>query len=210
MFSSVGWPWMDALDCDACLAQTLFDCVCAFSRVGRDDVEPVAETLHVGDAAAVSCFLLENLFSAAKILRSDFEPAGVKILTQFGGRTEFADLAEMHQGDAMAAFRFVEIRRGDQDGEAVAGEMRKSVPEFAAGNGIDAGGRLVEEQDLRLRHQRADQREFLFHAAAETSGQTFGEAVHVEHVQILLSAPVDFLRRKRAADRRCSGCSRPR
>ena len=115
----------------------------------------------------------------------------------------------MHQGDAVAALRLVQIGCGDQDSEAVAGEMRKSVPEFAAGNRIYACGRLVEEQDLRLRHQRADQREFLFHSAAETAGQTFGKAVHVEHLQISLSAPVDFFERKRDADRRCSGCSRP-
>ena len=38
----------------------------------------------------------------------------------------------------------------------------------------DPGGRLVEQSDVRLRDQRAHQRQFLFHAAAQTSRETAG------------------------------------
>ena len=55
------------------------------------------------------------------------------------------------------------------------------VPELAARDGIDAGRRLVQQQDARLGHQRAGQRQLLLHAAAEPAGQPVGEALHPEH-----------------------------
>ena len=79
-----------------------------------------------------------------------------------------------------------------------AAEVREGIPEFAAGDGIDAGGGLVEQQDARLGDERADQRELLLHAAAELAGEPVGEAVHVEHAQILVAAFEDFLRRNAA------------
>ena len=72
--------------------------------------------------------------------------------------------------------------------------MGEHVPELAARDGIDARGRFVEQQDVGLRNQRADQRELLPHAAAQLSGEAVGEAVHVEHAQVLLAAVEDRLR----------------
>ena len=79
------------------------------------------------------------------------------------------NLAQVHERDAMAALRFVEIRSGHDNGEPFGGKMRERVPEFAAGNGIDASGRLIKQQDARLRNQRAGERELLLHAAAEAA-----------------------------------------
>ena len=56
------------------------------------------------------------------------------------------ELALVHEGDAIAALGFVQVRRGDEDGEAVGREMRQGVPELAARDRIDAGGGLVEQQ----------------------------------------------------------------
>ena len=84
------------------------------------------------------------------------------------------------------------------DGEPVGGEMGERIPELAAGDRIDARGGLVEKQHARLRHQRAGQRELLFHAAAEASGEAVLEAVHVEHAQIAAAALRDFVRRHAA------------
>ena len=73
-----------------------------------------------------------------------------------------------------------------------ADEMRERVPELAARHGIDAGRRLIKQQDARLRNQRAGERELLLHAAAEPPGQTIGEAIHIEHAEILIAALIDL------------------
>ena len=101
----------------------------------------------------------------------------------------------VHQRDAMAAFGFVEIRRGHQNRQAVGGQVRERVPEFAARHRIDAGRRLVEQQHARLGHERAGQRQLLLHAAAQPSGQPVGEAVHVEHLQVAMPAAIDLVAR---------------
>ena len=89
-----------------------------------------------------------------------------RFCAQFFGRADLVNLAQVHQRDAMAAFGFIEIRSRDQNGKAVGGKMRQRVPEFAARDGIDTGGRFVQQQNLGLRDQRAGQRELLLHAAA--------------------------------------------
>jgi hypothetical protein len=49
----------------------------------------------------------------------------------------------VHEGDTIAAFGFIEIRSGDEDGEPVGGEVGERVPKFAAGDGVDPGGGFV-------------------------------------------------------------------
>ena len=104
----------------------------------------------------------------------------------------------MHQRHSIAALGFIEIRSRQNDGETVGGQMSESVPEFAARDGIDARGGLVEQQHARLRHQRAGQRQLLFHAAAQTRGEPVFEPVHIEHAQIAASALFDLIRRHAA------------
>ena len=60
----------------------------------------------------------------------DFQPAHAQTLPQFGGRAGPMDLAEMHQGDFVAAFGFIQIGCGDDDGETVCGQVRQHVPKF--------------------------------------------------------------------------------
>ena len=46
-------------------------------------------------------------------------------------------------------------------------EPAEQIPELAARHGVDAGRRLVEEQNLRPMHERAAERELLLHAARQ-------------------------------------------
>jgi hypothetical protein len=87
------------------------------------------------------------------------------------------------------------LSRGHHDGQAVRGQVRQDIPEFAPRYRVDAGGGLIEQQNPRLRHQRADQRQLLLHAAAQLSRQTIREAMHVEHAQIALAPRDDFFGR---------------
>ena len=56
----------------------------------------------------------------------------------------------MHEGDAVAELCLVHEMGGDEDRHVVvAGEVGKDLPERVARDGIDAGGRLVEDEDVR-------------------------------------------------------------
>ena len=98
----------------------------------------------------------------------------------------------MKQSDAMAPLRFIEIRSGNQHGEALTGEVSERVPKLAPRHGIHARRRFIEQQNVRLGNERAHQRQLLLHAAAQLRRQPLGEAVHVEHFQIAGAALVDF------------------
>ena len=132
--------------------------------------------------------LRKNLFGLAQICSVDLQPLRAQTVAQFGGRAEFANLAQVDERDAVASLSFVEIWRCNHDRQAVDRQMCERVPEFAARDRIDSRGRLIEQQDLRLRHQRAGERQLLLHAAAETAGKAFGKPVHVEHGKVLVAA----------------------
>ena len=57
-------------------------------------------------------------------------------------------------GEAVAALGLVHVVRGDQHGEPVGGEPVDLVPELAPRLGVDAGGGLVEQQQLGLVQDR--------------------------------------------------------
>ena len=80
-------------------------------------------------------------------------------------------LAEGDVGDLVAALGFVHVMGGDQHGDAVGGQPVNLVPEFAARLGIDAGGRLVEQQQARLRQDAGAEREPLLPAAGQLAGE---------------------------------------
>ena len=77
-----------------------------------------------------------------------------------------ASLAEhapgIHQGHAVAARGFVHEMGRDEDRDAlIAREIDQQLPEAVARQRIDAGGRLVEDQDFRLVHDRDRERQAL-------------------------------------------------
>ena len=71
----------------------------------------------------------------------------------------------------MAALRLVHVVRADEHRDAARGEAVQLVPEVAPGLRIDAGGRLVEQQQLRLVQQAGGEREALLPAAGELAGE---------------------------------------
>src|SRR5271154_1461411 len=61
------------------------------------------------------------------------------------GRAVGDEFAVINVGDVTAAFGFVHIVGGDEESDALAGELEEKIPELAASDGVDAGGGLVEE-----------------------------------------------------------------
>ena len=83
-----------------------------------------------------------------------------------------------------ATLGFVQIRRADDDGHAAARrQARDDVPEFPARKRVHAHRRLIQQQQARRRHQRANQPELLLHAAGKLPRQPRREGRHGAHVQ---------------------------
>ena len=79
-------------------------------------------------------------------------------------------LAVIHDGDTIAKFFcFVHVVRGEQDCASAAFQLVDEIPKLAARLGVQAGGRLIEKEELRIAYQRAGQREALFLSAGKFS-----------------------------------------
>ncbi len=82
-------------------------------------------------------------------------------------RTVRDDLAVVHRGEPIEPARFVHV--GGRDDHAHHWPARPDridqLPELPARKRIDAGGRLVENKEIRIVHQRAAEADFLLHAA---------------------------------------------
>ena len=76
------------------------------------------------------------------------------------------DVAEL-----VAALGLVHVVRADQHRDAARGELVQLVPEIAPRLRIDAGGRLVEQQQLRLVQQARGERQALLPAAGQLAGE---------------------------------------
>ena len=97
-----------------------------------------------------------------------------------GGRLQ--QRRPVHQSQPVAPLPLVEVGRGDEDGHPFRAHPPQDLPELLAGDGIDAVGRFVEDQELRLMDEDAGEAELLLHPAGEVSrrpvreGQQVGEA----------------------------------
>ena len=96
---------------------------------------------------------------------------------QLAGEPLRDDLALIDDGDAIAeAFGLVHVMRGQQDGPATLAQVADDVPELAAGLGVQAGRRLVEEQDLGVADQGDRDREPLLLASGKLLDEGIGLA----------------------------------
>ncbi len=112
-----------------------------------------------------------------------------KLARSSAGVPVCANLAQMHEGDAVAALGFVEIRRGNNDGEPFCRKMGERVPELAARNRIDAGGGLVEQEHARLRRPAPPASEsFCFMPPLNLPARRSAKAVHIKHAEIVVAA----------------------
>jgi hypothetical protein len=119
--------------------------------VGHHHVQAVAEALNVRDAASPG----KRGRRAAQVVGLNLEALQTESLPQLCRRARAMDHAVVHERHAMAALGLVEIRRGEQDRHALGRELGQRVPELAARDRIDAGGRLVQQQDASPARTRA-------------------------------------------------------
>jgi hypothetical protein len=76
------------------------------------------------------------------------------------------DLALVDHADAVGhVLGFLNVMRGQDDGHAGGAQIAHHLPHVLAQFDVDAGGRLVEEQDLRLMRERLGDEHAPLHAA---------------------------------------------
>ena len=78
--------------------------------------------------------------------------------------------------------------RGEEHGRAASDALLERVAERARGHGVHALERLVEEQQIRIGHQRRGQREFLLHAVRIFERQLFLLVREIHHRQQFLGS----------------------
>ena len=93
----------------------------------------------------------------------------------------------------MAAFRFVEVRRGSENRHAFGHQRIKNAPEIPPGHRVDSVGWLIKQDNLGSVNQRAHQAEFLFHAAGKISGKPAPEITEARCRQQFLGPPLTLL-----------------
>src|SRR5574340_443298 len=124
-------------------------------------VQQAAEQAHaIGTQPGGEC-----LPCGAWLRGFQFQQQAGNALFQFLRGIALDQAAAMHQTDAGAALRFVEIGGGNKDRHAFLEHGVVDAPEIAPRHRIDAVGGFVEKQDFRLVDQRARQSQLLLHAA---------------------------------------------
>mmetsp|Transcript_20735 Transcript_20735/g.65201 ORF Transcript_20735/g.65201 Transcript_20735/m.65201 type:complete len:609 (-) Transcript_20735:3142-4968(-) len=102
---------------------------------------------------------------------------------------EAAELALDHDGDAVAeGLDLLHEVRGEDDGAGLHGGA-EDVPEVASGDGVEAGGGLVEEDESGVADDGDGGAELALHAAAEARGELVGVGAELELVEGGLDEP---------------------
>ena len=116
------------------------------------------------------------------------------VLCVFGGHdlsrcSDCESAAPMHQRDAVAAFGLVHEMGRDEDGDAFpARKLQDQAPEIVAGLRIDAGGRLVQDQDFWPVQTGGGELQALALAQRQLAGQGIGDARELEALECSLDA----------------------
>ncbi len=136
-------------------------------RVAAGDVQAVAERGHHVDAGHPEQLLRQRLQVGA----AHGVGAQVRLGDHVGNRALRQQLAVGDVGDLVTALGLVHVVRGDQHGHALGGQLVDLAPELAPRLGVDAGGGLVEQQQLRLGEDAGAQRQTLLPAARQLARQ---------------------------------------
>ena len=107
--------------------------------------------------------------------RLDLDQRARQRRLQPGWFVERHDPSLVQQRNPRAALRLVQVRRGHHDRQAARQELGEQLPELTTRHRIDAGRRLVEQQDVGPMDERAGERQFLLHAARQSIGPAGSE-----------------------------------
>ncbi len=109
---------------------------------------------------------------------------------QFRRRAAGDHLARVHRGEPIEPLRLFHVGGRNDDAHAWSprADAVDQLPELAARQRVDAGGRLVEDQQVRIVDQRAAQRQLLLHAARQLAGRPVGKGIETGRGEQLFDA----------------------
>ncbi len=136
-------------------------------RIAAGHVQAGAERGHHVDAGHAQQLLGERLQVGA----AHRVGAQVRLRDHLLDGALRQQLAVGDVGDLVAALGLVHVVGGDQHAHALGGELVDLAPELAPRLGVDAGGRLVEQQQLGLGQDAGAERQALLPAARQLAGQ---------------------------------------
>ena len=110
---------------------------------------------------------------------------GAGAFHELGGSAGGDDAAGVHGDGPVEALGLVHVGGGDQHAHAgpFGADAIDEGPELLAGERIDAGGRLVEDEQVRVVDQGAAEAHLLLHAAGELAGGAVGERPQARGVE---------------------------
>ena len=91
-------------------------------------------------------------------------------------RPDRRETPPVEEADPRRVLGLVHVRRRDEDRQPLRVELVQEEPELAPRNGVDAGRRLVEEEEVGPRQERRDERELLLHPARERAREAAADA----------------------------------
>ena len=120
--------------------------------------------------AADSGHLVHGVEGCGYVIAGHVKPARsgwihVRQFFQIVGLTAHDQFRQVDVADMIAALGFIHVMGRHEQRHAFTGELEKQIPQLAPRDRIDAGGRLIEEDDARLVHERGGEREALLPAA---------------------------------------------
>ena len=110
--------------------------------------------------------LLDLLGGAGVVLGAEADDVGADHALEGVGGVERHQLPLVDDGDAVAVLGLLHVVSGHEDGDGVLPlQLDYVVPDVLAGLGVEADGRLVEEEDVRVVEHAAGDLEAAPHAA---------------------------------------------
>ena len=137
------------------------------------------------------------LFFWEQLDKSRFQGAGSSAGPQFPGAARSQDLAGVHRHQPVETLRFLHVGGGYQYAHAFAAcaDAFDELPELAPREGVDAGGGLVEDQQVWIVDQRTAKPEFLLHATGEFFRRTVPKRRQTGRCEQFVDAPCTLLTR---------------
>ena len=114
-----------------------------------------------------------------RVAAADFNQSPAHVLLHLVRSAGEDHLPPMQQTDSRTAFRFVEIRRGDENRDLFFQQPIQDSPKVPPGQRVDAIGRFIQQQYLGSMNQCTGKRQFLFHAAGQVPGLAVPKFGHV-------------------------------
>ena len=132
----------------------------------RHDQSPVAGLLHAMTSGTLATSCGSIGCSASTWITSPPNDAAAQLLR----RVEGDQLPLGQQRDPVAVLRLGDVLGGDQQGPALVAHGAQLVPDGAPQQRVDAGRRLVDEQDLGVVDDGTGQLQAPLHPARQVAG----------------------------------------